>query len=66
VRIEDTGTGIPQDVLKNLFRPFHSTKAGGTGLGLVIAKRIVEEHRGIITIESRKGIGTVVTILLPI
>lgn len=66
IKVEDTGTGIPQDVLENLFRPFHSTKAGGTGLGLVIAKRILEAHKGNIRIESKLEIGTIVTIKLPI
>jgi signal transduction histidine kinase len=66
IKIEDTGTGISQDVLKNLFKPFHSTKAGGTGLGLVIAKRILEAHKGNIRIESKLEIGTIVTIKLPI
>jgi len=66
IKIEDTGTGISQDVLKNLFRPFHSTKAGGTGLGLVIAKKIVDEHHGIIKVHSKEDIGTVVIIQLPV
>ncbi len=66
IKFEDTGKGISEDQLKNLFKPFHSTKPGGTGLGLVIARRIVEEHSGKIEITSKEGIGTVVSILLSV
>uniref|UniRef100_A0A7C6AFJ3 histidine kinase n=1 Tax=candidate division WOR-3 bacterium TaxID=2052148 RepID=A0A7C6AFJ3_UNCW3 len=66
IRIEDTGKGLSSDQMQNLFKPFYSTKENGTGLGLVIAKRIIEAHKGDILISSKKGIGTVVTVLLPI
>uniref|UniRef100_A0A7V0Z4Z2 histidine kinase n=1 Tax=candidate division WOR-3 bacterium TaxID=2052148 RepID=A0A7V0Z4Z2_UNCW3 len=66
IRIEDTGKGLSSDQMQNLFKPFYSTKENGTGLGLVIAKRIIESHKGEILISSKKGIGTVVTVLLPI
>lgn len=66
VRIEDTGKGLSEDQMQNLFKPFYSTKENGTGLGLVIAKRIIETHKGDILISSKKGIGTVVTVLLPV
>lgn len=66
IRIEDTGEGMSEDQLNNLFRPFWTTKKSGTGLGLVIASRIIHIHKGKIEITSRKNLGTVVTILLPI
>ncbi len=65
VRVEDTGEGMSEEELSNLFKPFWSTKKSGTGLGLVIAFRIIDMHRGKIEITSKKGIGTVVTVLLP-
>lgn len=67
VVVRDTGRGIPPDQLKRIFEPFYSTKefGKGTGLGLSIVKRIVDEHRGSIQVESRVGEGTVFTLLLP-
>lgn len=66
VKIEDTGEGMSKEELSNLFKPFWSTKKSGTGLGLVIAFRIIDMHKGKIEITSKKNIGTVVTVLLPI
>ncbi|MCX8159313.1 MAG: ATP-binding protein [Candidatus Saccharicenans sp.] len=63
--IKDTGCGIPQDVAAHIFEPYFSTKEKGTGLGLPICKRIVEEHEGTIRLESQPGQGTTVTITLP-
>jgi signal transduction histidine kinase len=53
--VADTGHGIPQEVLPKIFEPFFTTKDRGTGLGLSIAYRIVEEHRGKITVRSIPG-----------
>lgn len=66
LRFSDTGGGIPQENLKMVFDPFFSTKQrqGGTGLGLSVAKGIVEQHKGVIWIESRPGRGTTVIINL--
>lgn len=64
VKIEDTGVGMSAEELSNLFKPFWSTKKGGTGLGLVIAFRSIKMHKGKIEITSKKNIGTVVTVLL--
>lgn len=66
VRVEDTGEGMSEEELGNLFKPFWSTKKSGTGLGLVIAFRVIDMQRGKIEITSKKGIGTVVTVLLPV
>ncbi len=65
VTIEDTGTGITEEVMARLFEPFVSTKPSGTGLGLAITQRIVQQHRGTITVQSRPGGGTRFTICLP-
>jgi signal transduction histidine kinase len=63
--IQDTGRGMSQDVVEKVFVPFYTTKIGGTGLGMVFVRQIVDEHRGIITLESKIGRGTTVTIRLP-
>jgi len=64
--ITDTGQGMDKKTIERIFKPFYSTKRGGTGMGLTLAKRIIESHKGEIKIESRKGLGTSVTIALPI
>jgi signal transduction histidine kinase len=66
VAVSDTGAGMDKDALARLFEPYFSTKATGTGLGLTIAKRNVELSGGTIQVESERGIGTTVTIMLPI
>ncbi|MFQ5598691.1 MAG: ATP-binding protein, partial [Nitrospiria bacterium] len=65
ISISDTGCGIPPDRLKHLFVDYASTKNKGIGLGLAICKKIIEDHKGQIKVESRPGRGTVFTILLP-
>ncbi len=65
ISFTDTGIGIDRDKIKNLFTPFFTTKIRGTGLGLCICREIVELHNGAITIKSKKGKGTIVTISLP-
>lgn len=64
--IADNGVGIAPEDQAKLFRPFHTTKPSGTGLGLVIVKRIIEMHRGEIEVSSQRGHGTRVTVRLPI
>ncbi len=68
VDIEDTGVGIPEDLQGRVFRPFFTTKApgAGTGLGLYIARRIVEGHAGRIRLSSAPGSGTRVSVYLPV
>jgi signal transduction histidine kinase len=65
VRIADAGPGMLPEVRRNLFRPFFTTKARGTGLGLPTAKRLVELHGGSISVESALNAGTTVTVSLP-
>jgi PAS domain S-box-containing protein len=66
VKFADTGEGIPDDVMRNLWKPLKTTKSKGMGLGLAICKRIVETHGGSIEVESALGKGTTFTIRLPI
>ncbi|MBL9203983.1 MAG: PAS domain-containing protein [Opitutaceae bacterium] len=61
----DTGSGIKQADLVRMFQPYHTTKAGGHGLGLMIVQRILREHGGQVGIESKEGVGTVVTLQFP-
>ena len=63
---EDTGKGISPEQMGKLFQPFSTTRPTGTGLGLLIVRRIVREHGGEIDIESREGKGTHVTLWLPL
>jgi two-component system NtrC family sensor kinase len=65
VSFSDTGPGIEKDKLRSIFTPFFTTKTQGTGLGLTICLRIVEQHGGRITVESEPGKGTVFHVYLP-
>jgi PAS domain S-box-containing protein len=64
--VMDSGRGITEEVGKNLFTPFYTTKSTGTGLGLAICRQIVEAHGGKVTFESRLGEGTTFTVALPL
>lgn len=66
IDITDTGTGIPKDIIDKIFLVYFSTKKTGTGLGLPTAKRIIEEHKGTISVQSEEGKGTNFSIRLPI
>jgi PAS domain S-box-containing protein len=66
IALTDTGSGIPEKVMENLWKPLQTTKAKGLGLGLAICKRIVDAHGGTISVKSKGGEGTTVTICLPI
>ena len=66
ITVSDQGKGIPADQLTHIFRPFYTTKGHGTGLGLSLARRMVESHGGTIRVESAVGQGTQFTIELPI
>lgn len=63
VSLEDTGPGMPPEVLENLFHPFYTTKTYGTGLGLLICRRIMEAHGGSMEVTSAPGQGTRVTLV---
>jgi len=67
IRISDTGKGIPGEILPSIFEPFFSSKDSkvSAGLGLAVVSGIVQSHRGKITVESKVGVGTTFTILLP-
>jgi signal transduction histidine kinase len=67
IGISDTGPGIPSDIRDMIFEPFATYgKEKGSGLGLAMAKKAVEDHGGIISLESAPGMGTTFTIRLPI
>jgi signal transduction histidine kinase len=65
IKVKDFGSGMDKETLENIFIPFYSKKASGTGLGMAIAKKVVEGHGGNIRINSQPGIGTEVMIKLP-
>ncbi len=65
IRIMDSGPGIPPKILEHLFEPFFTTKPEGTGLGLVITRRIIQDHGGHISVASELGTGTTFTLILP-
>jgi two-component system sensor histidine kinase PilS (NtrC family) len=66
LEVQDTGSGIEETALKEIFEPFYSTKERGLGLGLALCQRIVEDHQGEISAEVRDGVGTVFSIKLPV
>jgi len=66
VEVADNGRGIAPDHLPNIFRPFYTTKGDGTGLGLSLARRIVEDHQGRIDVSSTLGKGTTFAVILPL
>jgi signal transduction histidine kinase len=68
IDVEDNGKGIPEESLPKIFDPFFTTKevGKGTGLGLSIAYKIVTQHGGRIEVRSTPGVGTTVTVTLPV
>ncbi|HSI35334.1 MAG TPA: ATP-binding protein, partial [Tepidisphaeraceae bacterium] len=67
IEVIDNGGGIPETMMAHMFELFHSTKGNrGTGLGLAVARKIVEEHEGTIAVQSKPGEGTTFTIRLPV
>lgn len=66
VSLKDSGLGIPPHLLERIFEPFYTTKSTGTGLGMMIANKIITEHMGTITICSQEQIGTEISISLPL
>lgn len=65
IKISDDGKGIAPDQLEQIFKPFFTTKHKGTGLGMTISRRIVEQHHGTLTVTSNPGTGTAIVITLP-
>jgi two-component system sensor histidine kinase HydH len=65
IRIEDNGSGFPAEILAKLFEPFATSKERGTGLGLAVSRRIVQEHGGVIEAANRPEGGAVLKIVLP-
>ena len=67
LEVIDNGVGVPPGMMSHMFELFHSTKGNrGTGLGLAVAKKIIDEHDGSIAVKSRQGVGTTFTIRLPV
>ena len=65
ITVSDTGAGIPPESLERIFRPFYTTKRGGTGLGLSLCRRIIRQHGGTLSVESKPGKGSCFIIRLP-
>jgi two-component system sensor histidine kinase FlrB len=65
VEIEDSGAGIAPSEADKVFDPFFTTKAAGTGLGLALTHKIIEDHGGSISFRSAPGLGTTFTVVLP-
>ena len=65
IRIEDNGCGMTEDQQEDLFKPFYTNKAKGTGLGLVIAKKMLTKMKGFIEVVSEKNKGTIVDLFIP-
>jgi signal transduction histidine kinase len=65
ISISDSGVGIPPQEKEKIFEPFYTTKDGGTGLGLSIVHKIIENHKGMITVESEVDQGSTFAIFLP-
>ena len=65
LQMTDTGPGIDEEKAKKIFEPFYTTKTGGLGLGMPYAKKIIEQHGGTISLNSRPGEGTTISVVLP-
>jgi signal transduction histidine kinase len=66
ITVEDDGPGLERSLSERIFEPFFTTKHAGTGLGLAIVRRLVEDNRGAVAVESHVGQGTRFTISLPL
>jgi two-component system sensor histidine kinase/response regulator len=66
IQVSDTGKGIPKDKIKNIFEPFSTSKTRGPGVGLTFTLKIIQGHRGTVSVESEPGKGTIFTIRLPL
>jgi len=66
ITFKDTGIGMDEETSKNLFNPFFTTKDKGSGLGMALTRKIIEDHRGTIEVMSEKGVGTTFVLWLPV
>jgi signal transduction histidine kinase len=66
IEIADNGPGIPESIRDTIFEPFYTTKENGTGMGLVIARKIIMDHNGSLELISKDHFGTVFRIHLPV
>ncbi|GHV00960.1 hypothetical protein FACS189483_11200 [Spirochaetia bacterium] len=66
ISVRDSGVGIPEENLSKIFEPYFTTKETGSGLGLTLVFKIIREHRGEVTVQSKSGEGTCFTITLPV
>lgn len=66
IRIQDTGCGISEEQMKEIFTPFFTSKSSGTGLGLPVVQNIVSAHHGTVSVYSRAGYGTTFEVVLPV
>ncbi len=65
IEVEDSGSGIPEDIVERIYDPFFTTKAKGTGLGLAISSMIVSQHNGMLSFRRNARGGTTFRIELP-
>jgi signal transduction histidine kinase len=65
IKLSDNGKGIPSEMINKIFNLYFTTKTNGSGIGLSVVQKIINEHNGIISVESRLNNGTVFTILIP-
>lgn len=66
IQITDQGKGMSKEVIDRLGQPFFTTKEEGTGLGLLTSRKIIEDHRGLLSIKSKEGEGTTMEVRLPV
>ena len=66
IRVRDSGPGIPPKIRERLFFPFFTSKPGGSGMGLAVARKIVESHHGILDVDSGTGRGATFIVKLPL
>jgi two-component system NtrC family sensor kinase len=66
LEFEDTGVGIPPEIMSKIFDPFYTTKEKGTGLGLSVVSGIIKRHDGQVEVRSESGSGTLIRITLPV
>jgi signal transduction histidine kinase len=66
LEVRDTGVGMTEEELEQIYIPFYTTKESGTGLGLAICHRIIQDHGGMLKVSSTKFVGSTFTITLPL